>query len=184
PRVRGETAGRVAWAAAGGQAGITFLNLPARSRHLLKQWIFTQLLLRADRLAAMGSIFLPAGAQTEDELTFSAAPRPSIRLAPSRMLPSFNVEHAAPSISPRTLAHMIDAAILLTAVLLFSFLAIAMTRIIPGWPVAVPLLLAVAGLFTGAYWLLLVVWMGATPGVQLVRRRFRIEMEEERPRFR
>ena len=47
PRARVEATGRVAWADPVGQAGIEFLLLSQRSRRLLKEWIFIQLLTAA-----------------------------------------------------------------------------------------------------------------------------------------
>src|SRR6266852_6189718 len=45
PRLRVETAGRVAWADSTGQAGVEFLAVPQRSQRLLKDWLLTHLLV-------------------------------------------------------------------------------------------------------------------------------------------
>ncbi len=49
PRVRVETLGQVSWATPSGQCGIRFVDLPARTRHQINQWIFSNLLQNAAR---------------------------------------------------------------------------------------------------------------------------------------
>src|SRR5882672_5809383 len=56
PHVRVELQGRVAWAEPNGHTGIEFLQTPAKSRRLLRQWIFAQLLSRANEASRMDSI--------------------------------------------------------------------------------------------------------------------------------
>src|SRR6266550_8965594 len=77
PRVRVEALGRVGWADSFGQAGLQFLNLPRHTRRLLKEWIFTQLLVGTYH-ASEESIFVQP--ETEIELLFSLAPHPRICL--------------------------------------------------------------------------------------------------------
>jgi hypothetical protein len=105
PRLRVETNGQVSWASPSGQCGIRFVDLPARTRQQIDEWIFSNLvdaIARAD--AHPRSIFGASvvsiareenvrhenareeslraqNAQEEnDGLTLSAAPRPAIRL--------------------------------------------------------------------------------------------------------
>jgi hypothetical protein len=105
PRLRVETNGQVTWASPSGQCGIRFVDLPARTRQQIDEWIFSNLvdaIARAD--AHPRSIFGASvvsiareenvrhenareeslraqNAQEEnDGLTLSAAPRPAIRL--------------------------------------------------------------------------------------------------------
>jgi len=81
PRLHVEALGRVAWEDAHGQAGVQFLNVDDRSRRSLKQWIFTQILARAQQLADSGFVFAPGDpGEAVDQLLFSAPPRPAIRL--------------------------------------------------------------------------------------------------------
>ena len=58
PRVRLEAKGRVAWADPVGQAGIEFLALSQRSRRLLKEWIFVQLMASAEHPPEMRPTFM------------------------------------------------------------------------------------------------------------------------------
>jgi hypothetical protein len=162
--VRFEAGGRVAWADSLGQAGIIFVNLAPRSRQLLKEWLFTQILADAHR--AVGD---------DAELLFSSIPRPAIRL--EQTLPSFypvplNTE--SPSVrllwfhvSALRFSRLVDGTALFCAVLLFSLLAFVLTDILPSWPFVVALLLGTAAVFAALYWFVFAVWFGVTPGGRL-----------------
>ena len=78
PHVRIEATGQVAWTDPLGQAGIEFLDLPARSRRLLKEWLFTQILAEAYLFSPCDSVSdHSGGSQAEAGLLFSASPRQS-----------------------------------------------------------------------------------------------------------
>jgi len=196
PRVRVEAVGRVGWADDFGQAGVQFLNLPHRTRRLLKEWIFSQLLAGISR-ASEDSIFIQP--ESEIELLFSPAPRPTICLdgAQSDLQGLESTDDAmvrffwSPiAISAGSLSWLIDSLILLSAVLLFLMLSLAMTRSLPAWTIVSALALGVACLFTTLYWFLFTIWMGTTPGTYLVQRACvnsegGINQDEaDRPRFR
>jgi hypothetical protein len=103
PRLRVETVGQVSWATPSGQCGIRFVNLPARTRQQINEWIFSNLLDGIAREAAHPRSMFGAGfasiagerkvweenvregnaAGENDGLTVSAAPRPAIRLQAS-----------------------------------------------------------------------------------------------------
>jgi hypothetical protein len=93
PRLRVDTKGQVSWASPSGQCGIHFVDLPARTRHQIDEWIFSNLLDALARDAAHPRSIFGASVvsivreenipQQDDGLTLSAAPRPSIRLEPS-----------------------------------------------------------------------------------------------------
>jgi Tfp pilus assembly protein PilZ len=207
PRVRVEAAGRVAWADAMGQAGVEFVSIPQRARSQLKEWLFTQLLTTAHQVV-WDSVFLHSkGGADATELLFSSAPRPVIRLEPEatippnlrgeedREYPQGPEDRPEPlhllgfPISIRAFARLVDGLVLMSAVLLFSLVSVAMTHIFPRWPVALALALSAAGLFGVVYWFLFVVWIGATPGTRLAQHAatdsddMYLE-EEDRPRFR
>jgi hypothetical protein len=97
PRLRVETAGQVCWASPSGQCGIRFVDLQARTRHQINEWIFSNLLDAVARDAghphsifgaSVVSILGEEKAHEEnpqeesDGLTLSASPRPVIRLEP------------------------------------------------------------------------------------------------------
>jgi hypothetical protein len=195
PRIRVETLGRIRWADNFGQAGVEFLDLPERTRRLLKEWIFTQVLADAYR-GSKESIFIQP--ESEIKLLFSPTTRPTIALdSEVPCAPGFEFSEDAMvrflwcpvGISAGSLSWLIDSAILVSAVLLFLTLSFVMTHSLPAWTVAVALGLGVACLFTTLYWFLFTIWMGATPGVSMVQRacvnseRARLG-EVERPRFR
>jgi hypothetical protein len=207
PRVRVEAAGRVAWADAMGQAGVEFVSIPQRSRSQLKEWLFTQLLTTAHQVV-WDSVFLH-GKRGGDatELLFSTAPRPVIRLEPEAAPIPASVSQEEDwecrqgpqepvalqllgfPISTRMLARLIDGLVLMSAVLLFSLVSMAMTHIFLGWWVAVGLALSAACVFGAVYWFLFMTWIGATPGTRLAQHAANDSNgmyleEEDRPRFR
>ena len=57
PRLRIESYGEVSWANRSGQCGIRFVDLPARTRREIGQWIFSNLLDGIAREAANRSVF-------------------------------------------------------------------------------------------------------------------------------
>jgi hypothetical protein len=200
PHVRIEAKGRVAWTDSLGQAGIEFLDLPARSRRLLKEWLFTQILAEAYLFSPCDSVSDHSRAgQAEAGLLFSASPRPAIRLEPSptHVLPPkdgdpqrLRLPWCPVPVSAYGLSRLLDGLLLWCAVLLFAVISLAMTNILPSWPVAVALTGAVTVVFAGVYWFLFVFWSGITPGQHLMRlagygsaNRVRLE-EEDRTRFR
>ena len=132
PRVRIEVAGRIAWTDSWGQAGVQFLNLPPRSRRLLKEWVFVQILSAAYLFSPCESAAVEGNrVEGASELLFSASPRPAIPLAPSP-LSSVVRPHPQPvrlqwcpvPVSLRALSKMLDGLILLCAVLLFAVMAL------------------------------------------------------------
>jgi hypothetical protein len=195
PRVRVEATGRVAWADPMGQAGIEFQSLSQRPRRGLKEWVFIQLLTSAQAAADMH--FLCSG---DTGLLFSTAPRPAIRVegtgpgfslagekkprSQSLQLPWFPL-----AVSAGILSHLVDALIVLSAVLLFAVIGMSMIGAAPVWPVTLILGLAVSGLFAVLYRFLFLFWMGATPGRYVARRASNAMSgcnaeADERPRFR
>jgi hypothetical protein len=165
PRLRFEAEGRVAWSDSLGQAGLEFIDLAPRSRRLLKDWLFTQILADAHR--ALGD--------DAAELLFSSTSRPAIRL--EETLPSFHprpLNTESPSVrllwfnvSALRFSRFVDGTALLCAVLLFSLLALFLTDILPSWPFAVAFVLGAATVFATLYWFVFAVWFGVTPGTRL-----------------
>jgi hypothetical protein len=179
PRVHVEATGRVAWADATGQAGIEFLALSQRSARLLKEWIFLRLLTAA--LATTQNLNLAQDKCGEEAaaLFFSAAARPAIRLDAGTAAASLTGEASYGrvlhlswlpfALTPRSLSRLVDFLILVSAVLLFTVICVAMIGAVPAWPVAAALSVGVAGVFGTLYWLLFSFWIGCTPGRYLAR---------------
>ncbi len=175
PHVRIEATGRVAWTDSLGQAGIEFLDLPQRSRRLLKEWVFTQILAEAYLFSPCDSVSHHSGrGEGTAGLLFSASPRPAIQLEPQPVhsLPGnggLGPLWSSISISSRGLSRLLDGLIVLCAVLLFAVMSLAMTNILPSWPVVLALAGTVIAVFVAVYWFLFVVWIGTTPGQHLAR---------------
>ncbi len=128
PRLRVETSGQVSWASPSGQCGIRFVDLPARTRQQIDEWIFSNLLDAIAREAAHPRSMFGASvvsiarqenvrqenareedlraqnaAEENDGLTVSAAPRPAIRLEPGFALPNASVlnQHSEEDLADR-----------------------------------------------------------------------------------
>ena len=175
PRVRLEATGRVAWADPVGQAGVEFLALPQRSRRLLKEWIFIQLLSSAQHSSGDSSFLYGASNVQPVELVSSAAARPAIPLEPEShlTLPRKESETASDAvlfswlpfaISAAALSRLVDGLILLSAILLFAVICIAMIGDVPEWPVALGAGLGATAVFALLYRYLFLFWIGGTPG--------------------
>ena len=195
PRARIESSARVVWADPSGQAGLELTDLSARVRRQLKDWLLTQLLSEAYQGSGAESVFIHRRlGEDARELSFSAAARPSIRLTPpaeaaDSEAPEVRVNTAALA-SSRHLPTLIDSLIVLSAMLLFWLLSLAMTHFFPAWPVATALVVATGCVFAGVYWFLFIRWIGLTPGRHLARlagveeeKGTQVEKEDQ-PRFR
>jgi len=174
PRVRVEATGRVAWADPVGQAGVEFLTLSQRSERLLKEWIFIQLLASAQHSARDSTLLYGKSGQDAAELLFSSGARPAIRLQPRAAAARLSETDKQPralhlpwfpfAISAPALSRLVDGLILLSAVLLFALISIAMVGVVPAWPLALVMGLGVAAVFAVLYRFLFLFWMGGTPG--------------------
>ena len=182
PRVRFEAEGRVVWTDSLGQAGLEFLDLAPRSRQLLKEWLFTQLLTEAQFWAR----------EEREELLFSNPSRTAIRLDEpprlSRDAPRIGFLWFA--VSPLRFSRFVDGLALSCAVLLFSLLTLFLTDALPRWPLAVAFLAGLTAVFGLLYWFVFAVWFGITPGnrlAQLARSQAKQQspkVELQRTRFR
>jgi Tfp pilus assembly protein PilZ len=174
PRVRIEATGRVAWVDPAEQAGMEFLSLSQRSARLLKEWIFTQLMASAHHAAGDSSLLYGKSLEEAAELVFSSGARPAIRLAPKATAAPLSQTERQPrdvrlpwfpfAISAPALSRLVDGLILLSAVLLFALICMAMVGVVPPWPLALVMGVGVAAVFTFLYRFLFLFWMGGTPG--------------------
>lgn len=198
PRVRLEAKGRVAWADPVGQAGVEFIALSQRSRRLLKEWIFVQLMASAQHSAGDATCLYGKSGQEAAELVFSSYARPAIRLE-SRASAAPTAEDRVGSrtlhfgwlpfaISANAVSWLVDSLILLSAVLLFALICIAMVGGVPTLPTTIVVGLGAAAVFAVLYRFLFLFWIGGTPGNWLAgitpdRDQIRREVDD-RPRFR
>ena len=185
PKVRIDATGQVAWANEFGQAGISFLNLPPRPQRALKEWLMTDLLAAASELAPnKAPIFNPIeDDSSNDGLIVSAAPVPSIHVV-ATVQSENDVELAVEvpdadelaaemplrfswwptDIPPRTFSGLIDSVVVISAVLLFSIIAIESTGIIPSILIAVAFAATLTMIFGAVYWFLFTRLSGRTLG--------------------
>jgi len=196
PRVRIEAAGRIAWTDSWGQAGVQFVDLPERSQRSLKEWIFAQVLSNAYLFSASESVAVKGNrAEGATELLFSTSPRAAIRLESVVVAPTppdvpkrVRLQWCPIPISLRALAKMLDALILVCAILLFAVMSMVMTDVLPTWLITIPLAIAVAGIFGAIYWFLFAFWFSSTPGEHLARmvclESIGMRNEEDQARFR
>lgn len=185
PKVRIDATGQVAWANQFGQAGISFLNLPPRPQRALKEWLMTDLLTAASELAPNRAPIFNAVEEDpmEDGLITSAAPVPSIGLDPpspeqDAELTEDNLGTAEmplrfswwpADISPRTFSAFVDSLIVISAVLLFSIIAIESTGIVPSLLTAMAIAVLLLVVFGAVYWLLFTQITGRTLGCKLAQ---------------
>jgi hypothetical protein len=176
PRVRVEATGRVTWADPVGQAGVEFLTLPQRSQRLLKEWIFVQLMASAQHSAGDSTLLYGKSSHEAAELLFSSEARPAIRLEAVARLGETDRQPRALhltwfpfAISAPALSRLVDGLILLSAVLLFALICMAMVGVVPPWPLALVMGVGVAAVFAVLYRFLFLFWMGRTPGDWLAR---------------
>ena len=186
PKVRIDATGQVTWANEFGQAGISFLNLPPRPQRALKEWLMTDLLAAASELAPnkapiFSSLDNDAAA---DGLTLSGAPMPAIRVFPTVQEES-DVDSAnelpgedelvpaemplrfawwPTDISPRSFSAFVDSVIVVSAVLLFSIIAIESTGIIPSILIGLVFAATLMVIFGTVYWFLFTRLAGRTLG--------------------
>jgi PilZ domain len=192
PRLALEATGRVRWANGLGEAGVEFPTLPRPSQRLVRDWLLTQLLQRAQPVADRDSIFrdhLPASVPP-------AVPVPAVSPAPIPVA-TREARHPDPPkhgvvrlLSWPGLARCIDAVIILDAVLLFAVVSLLLTQAVPQWPVSTGLAAGVTCIFAIAYRWMFVGKLGTTAGAHLARianteRKVALEREpDQRPRFR
>ena len=199
PRTRVEAMGQVTWANASGQAGVQFTQISQRTRYLLKEWLWLNLLDTAGQLSSASPIFGDDRQNARDKLIVSGEPRPAIHLR-SKEASSLPENEGATSvllefswwpvpISAGTLSGLVDGLIISASVLLFSFVFLAISHSLPSWPVSTGMGFFVACSFIALYKFLFVVYCGTTPGSRLVRiaaleSQRASQREDEAPRFR
>jgi hypothetical protein len=181
PKTRVDVQTRVSWANSSGQAGVVFTDLPSQQRRQFNAWIFQNLLRNLEPAAPILS------SSAADDLVLSGNARPAIRVRSAVSAPGSAFARAAASapmavaepqlaiswwpqpVSFRSLARMMDVLILLSAVLVFFCVFLAIAETIPPWPATIALVAGVAGFFTALYWWICA-WVGCdTVGAQLAK---------------
>jgi PilZ domain len=205
PRLAVEAYGQVSWSTPTGQCGIRFVDLPARTRHQINEWIFSNLLDAAARDSMHPrSMFGGQTALETDGLTLSASPNPPITLEPlaSRKHeastvapiheedfeddlagqegdPYVQLKWSSRSLSGRTLARMVDGLVMFAGLLLFALIFLSVAHELPQWPLTLYAALAAAVFVVATYRILFAVFGRASLGACLARAASAIEEKEE-----
>jgi hypothetical protein len=184
PRAKFELTGQVAWANANGQAGLRFIDVPLRSRRILKDWILTDLLTASSELAATSLVLKSPGVALEDGLVISGAPLRTIPLVASPPANTLIAEFTGQlsdgaarvtlpwwpaSIHQRAFARFVDGVTVISAVLLFSIIVVELTDIFPTWQTLICAEAGVALAFALLYYHLCRLTMGSTLGARLAQ---------------
>lgn len=210
PRVKIEATGQVAWADNFGQAGLRFLDLPAKTQRQLKEWLLNTLLTSAHELSLGDAPIFKNREEGDapDGLILSPPPVPAIHLAPPEPPPVRSVRAQLPlieeaespempirlswwpaDISPSALANFVDGLIIVSAVPLFAIVFVVTTGVFPSWMVGVGMVAGVAAIFGWMYHYLFLMFSGVTFGRHLARLasedlHWTRKLEEDLPRFR
>jgi hypothetical protein len=175
PKARFDIVGQVKWADASGQAGLAFVDPAPRTLRLLKDWLFTDLLIATAESASKPLLTHGEIPNWGDGLIMSAAPIAPIRLPHGSkeepvdtVLPLHEqLANEMPlrfpwwpgDIRPRTFARLVDTLVVASAVLVFSIVVLQLTDILPSWTIAVPslvvLVVVLALIYTGLFKVLL-----------------------------
>lgn len=156
PRLRVETRGEVVWSTSSGQCGIRFLDVSAKTRRQINEWIFGDLLNGAElHTRSAGWMFgepaLPAPegscADEDDGLTISQTPLKVIELpmrqgevaavpnpAGDAIRDSSQLDWLSQPLSGRGLAWTVNILMVFAALLLFALIFLSVTREAPKWP--------------------------------------------------
>jgi len=205
PRLAVEAYGQVSWSTPTGQCGIRFVDLPARTRHQINEWIFSNLLDAAARDAIHPrSMFGGQTALENDGLTLSALPKPPITLDPVAARkyeastvspvreedfeddlagqegdPDVELNWFSRSLSGRTLARMVDGLVMFAGLLLFALIFLSVAHELPQWPLTLYAALAAAVFVVATYRILFAVFGRASLGACLARAASGIEEKEK-----
>ncbi len=201
-----EACARVAWADSTGACGISFIDLPARNRNQIDEWILFDLLTSLAASTNTAAIFRPFPASDDrderseidesDGLILSAASRPAIRLEPAPPMPveplsmparkpDLSPENSSPQLgiarpSGRTLARAVDGLAITAGLLLFVVIFLSIAHEVPEWRLSLILLLLAVPFFAGAYWTLFALFGGPSLGDRVAQSAAFIEYRKER----
>jgi hypothetical protein len=203
PRLHVEAHGQVTWATSSGQCGIRFIDLTARARRQIDEWVFSNLLDSAEHYASRGrsttASVLPFAPAEDDGLVLSAPPRPPIRLEPSVCEPHqppmgiveedksqtvsrdpADLNWLSRPVSARTLAWILDSLVMTAALLLFAVVFLSIAHELPQWQLTLCASIATAALVAGIYWALFTLFGGARLGVRIARSPAGLEQSKEK----
>jgi hypothetical protein len=177
PKIRVEAAGHVVWTKPSGNAGVHLTQITPRTRQQLKEWLLTNLLADASSNALSSPVFRDPGRNDHrSQLVLGGEPRSAIpidaaefkaeRTKPKELLHFSWWPFPVPAVS---FARAVDRLIVLTSVLLFVVVFLAMTHEMLSWLEMAAVTVGVGVLFGVVYWLLFAVLGVSTPGWLLAK---------------
>jgi hypothetical protein len=204
PRLRVDSRGEVTWSNSSGQCGIRFVDLPARTRQQINEWIFGNLLdFTSHGDARSGPVLetFPVQSENHDGLIVSASPRSVIQLKPTvarhaaEPLPVLlrdeafdenfarstqaQVDWLSRPVSGRTFAWFVDSLVMVAALLLFALISLSITHELPRWPLALGAGGGATIFVASAYRIICTMFGGSTLGVRLARAAGSVLEDEE-----
>ena len=195
PRTRIEASADVIWADESGQAGLRFAQISDRSRRALNDWILTNLLAHVDHAAASPTIFEPI-LELEQAPVMQSLPLPSMPMAGNVANPrtdaplTISLPFWPTPLSMRKVWLMMDGLLIVSGVLLFWLVFLAIAHSLPSWPLTSGVAIAIAIGFGFAYRMLFRTFAIESPGCYLATRAAaeetldKIRGLEAEPRFR
>lgn len=177
PRIRVDAVGQVAWTMPSGSAGVQFTQVSPRTRLQLKEWLLTNLLADATSNSLSSPVFRDPGRNDDrSQLILSGEPRPAIPIdshefapEPSKPRELLHFSWWPFPVSAMSFARTVDRLVVLTSVLLFEVVFLAMTHEILSWLAAAGITLGVCVVFGALYWLLFAAMGVSTPGWLLAK---------------
>lgn len=183
PKARFDIVGQVKWADASGQAGLAFVDPAPRTVRLLKDWLFTDLLIATAESASKPLLPQAQIPDWGDGLTMSAVPIAPIRFPvntseePEDTALLLQEQSASEmplrfswwpgDIRPRTFARLVDTLVVASAVMVFSIVVLQLTDMLPSWTIALPSIVVLSVVLTLIYAGLFKVLLGRTLGWHL-----------------
>jgi hypothetical protein len=170
PRARIEASAEVVWSNDSGQAGLRFTGFPDRTRRSLKDWIFTNMLASMDHITTAMPMFQPAAGVPERPVLSGFLPVNPPRPEPDSEPLAISLPFWPAPVSMRTVWLLMDGLLVLSAVLLFWVVFLALARSLPSWPVTLGVAAGIAVACAFVYRLLFRTFALETPGCYLATR--------------
>lgn len=170
PRTRIEAAAEVVWANESGQAGLRFAELSSRTRHNMNDWMLTNLFATIESATTPALVFGNAPwARLEPEHEFGDT-LPSFQPVLSEQSPTISLPFWPRPLPMRGVWLMMDALLIMTAVLLFWLVFLVVARALPPWNITLAIFSAITLLSGYAYRKLFRLFAIESPGCLLATR--------------
>jgi hypothetical protein len=177
PRVRVDAAGQVMWAKPSGNAGVQLTQVSPRMRQQLKEWLLTNLLADASSNSLSSPVFRdPNHNDHRSQLILGGEARSVIPIDPAefegegaKLREVLHFSWWPNPVAAISFARLVDRLIVLTSVLLFEVVFLAMTHELLSWLEMAAVAVGVGVLFGAVYWFLFAAMGVSTPGWLLAK---------------